>query len=179
MIQHILKQPVEYTPRFWHGDSSDGRIAFTTNPLAQDVIIAGYVRANLKAAFSLRGGHTIPSEIKPVVFVYLAEVSAENHEVVRYITEGQYAVGHAPLDEPTKRDFTKANYNAVKMEGESTKVLQVVIDLEPVEYRVAKGNSLRLFFAAADSDNFAFVGDMAEMLDWHIHDGTSLTIPTA
>jgi putative CocE/NonD family hydrolase len=134
----------EYYPD-WQG-RGERMLSYTTQPLAEDLELAGHGLADLWLS---------SSEPDAALFVYLTEVEADGTE--RYVTEGLLRALHrreAPAADTYAttwpfRSFARADARPLR----PGQVERIRIPFLPVAWRFPAGSRIRLSIAGADCDH--------------------------
>ncbi len=128
------------------GDMDARMLTYTTDPLAEDVQIAGYPVVTLELASNHKDG---------TVFVYLEDVDPDGRS--RYLTEGGIRLIHRKtVPNPNfETDLPYHSFSRVDAEPMPLgQAVEVSFQLWPITVLIRAGHRIRIAIAGADADMF-------------------------
>jgi predicted acyl esterase len=135
--------PLQYPDLAAHANTA---LTYTSEPLTEDLTIAGHPIVRLQASSSADDGEFL---------VYLQEVDADGR--VHYLSEGLMRASHRILGDPPY-DFLGLPWSeSSRTSIDAAKPLNIgptslAFDMKPVANRFEKGHRIRVVVAGADSD---------------------------
>ena len=131
------------------GDMDARMLSYTSEPLPQDMQIAGYPVVTLQLASDREDG---------VVYIYLEDVDADGRS--RYVTEGGLRLIHRKTVPNPYFENDLPYHSFARRDGEAMppgQAVEVSIQLWPIAVLMRAGHRIRIAIAGADADMFDLI----------------------